>query len=107
LELLRTTTGRGTLLEIRSRHQYVYKLYFSLRFDRYQSPSQLNQKAQCTSNSIKNGIFEALDLLNKAIIAIGGLDTVNRIKGITFEAPKLETPLHRNRTGLMPKQHFP
>lgn len=40
-------------------------------------------KAQCTSNSIKNGIFEETDLLNKEISAIGGLDTVNRIKGIT------------------------
>jgi hypothetical protein len=63
-------------------------------------------KAQRTSNSFRNGTFEVMDLLNKAISAIGGLDSVNRIKGITFEAPKLDTPLHRRRIGLMPKQHF-
>jgi hypothetical protein len=42
-----------------------------------------------------------MDLLNKAIDEIGGLDAVNRIKGITFEAPTLETPLHQKRIGLM------
>ena len=47
-------------------------------------------EAHPTSNSSENGSFEAIDLLNKAINAIGGLDTVNRITGITYEAPKLE-----------------
>jgi hypothetical protein len=33
-----------------------------------------------------------MDLLNKAINAIGGLDTVNRITSITYQASKLENP---------------
>jgi hypothetical protein len=49
-------------------------------------------EAHPTSNSSGNGGFDAMDLLNKAINAIGGLDTVNRITSITYQASKLENP---------------
>jgi hypothetical protein len=57
------------------------------------SPAKLVNIHRVMSPSNKTAVPSAVDLINKGVAALGGEETINKIRGLTYHVPEYATGL--------------